>query len=115
MDKAKYGVLAAGALGIVGAFLPIMMGVSLIDMIGLDAVQGILTLAGYLVGLVVGIIGLSKPFTRPLAITATVFFALSFIKTLDAFSGEIGGKLLFIAALIGLVSSIMMIVKPEEG
>lgn len=115
MDKLKFGVLGAGALGVVAAFLPIVGGVSLFDLLGLAAGQVILTLAGYVIGLVLGVLALSKGFNRTFAIIATGGFALSFIKTLDAFGGEIGGKLLFVAAIVGLGCSIGLIVKPEES
>lgn len=115
MDKLKFGVLGAGALGVVAAFLPIVGGISLFDIMGAAAGQVILTLVGYVIGLVLGIISLSKGFNRTFAIIATVGFGLSFLKTLDAFGGEIGGKLLFVAAIVGLGCSIALILKPEEA
>ena len=114
MDKAKYGVLAGGILGIIGCFLPLIGGISLMAAISLVPAQVLLVAAGYIIGTVLGVVGLIGKFNRVFAIICTAGFALSTIKTLDAIQGQIGGKLLFVGAILGLVCSVIMIIKPEE-
>jgi len=75
--------------------------------------QGLPRFLGLVIGLVMGIMGLVGKMTRTYAIIAMVGFALSFVLMLDAIGGEIGGKLLWIGSVVGLVSAILCVVKPE--
>ena len=113
MDKMKFGVLGGGILGVVGSFLPIAMGISLFDLVTMVPGQGLPRFLGLVIGLVMGVLGLVGKMTRTYAIIAMIGFALSFVMMLDAIGGEIGGKLLWIGAVIGLVSSIACVIKPE--
>ncbi len=96
-------------------FLPLMGGMSLFDAFSLAPAQVLLTGAGFILGIVFGAMSLNKPLGRTFAIICAAGFALSTIKLLDAFSAGIGGKLMFIAAIIGLIASIAVIVKPGEA
>ena len=115
MDKAKYGVLAGGVIGIIGCFLPFYSGASVLALPGATAIS-LLVAAGYVVGVVLGVVGLIAKFTRVFAIICTAGFALSTIKLFQiaALKGQIGGKVLIIGAFLGLVCSILVIIKPEE-
>lgn len=120
MDKMKFVVLIAGIVGVIGLFLPfVAMGgqsASLLDIMGLAAGQVILTELGFILALVLGAMGVAGKFTRVFAIICTVGLALSTVKLLDAFGdGAIGAKLMFIAAVLGLLASIAAIVKPESA
>jgi len=120
LQNLKFGILGASIIGIIAAFLPFIAfgdeSISLFQVMGAPGAAGqvILTMAGFVIGLVLSIIALKNGFSRVFGIVATVGFALSFIKLLDAFGpGAIGAKLLFIGALVGLVLSIVKIVKPD--
>jgi hypothetical protein len=124
----KFGVLLFGLIGVVSMFLPmISMGDASFSM--WDARQGAAMnvyggLAGFVIALVAGAAGAAKPpFSKMHAIGAVVGFALALIllsdmkpwKIFEIFKGAIGAKLMGVAILGGLVTSIMALVKSEEA
>lgn len=85
--------------------------------------QVYVALIAFLVPALLGALALAtKQLARWQAIVATVFFLIAFapegvrkgLTGEDGVSTAIGGKLLFLAALIGLVASIVGIAKPEK-
>jgi hypothetical protein len=137
MKPLKIVIAVAAALGFIAVFLPYFSigdkSMSLWDFHNIKdphGTQGILNgpkqayVALVMFGVPAVLAGLAfaqKRLSRGLAIGATVFFLLSFavegvrkgISENQGVSTAIGGKLLFFAALIGLVGAIVGIVKPE--
>ena len=110
----KFGILLFGVLGIVGAFLPFMAGVSLFDMKGVPGAAGqvYLTMGVFVVGVVIGVLAL-KRLARWHGIVGALVFALGVVKNRGNMDGAIGAKLMLVAALGGLVCCIIAAVKPE--
>ena len=135
MKQLKPVILLAGLLGIIAAFLPYVSveGHSITywdfhTMPG-SAMLGILkgpkqvywALACFAVPAAMGAWALAGRLTRAHGIVSTVFFLAAFApegvhKGLTKFEGvstALGGKLLFIAAAVGLVAAVIAIAKPE--
>ena len=119
MKNLKFGLIVCGVLGVIGAFLPMMkMGDQSISLWSIKALvpgQVYLTLAGFIVGIVMGGLALKGPLKRWQSIVAAVGFALATLKLRGSFSGAIGAKVMVLAAAIGLVVAIVTIVKPEKA
>ena len=120
MPQLKFGILGLGVLGLIAIFLPLVsagdLSISLWDARKADAGQVYLTMSGFLVPAIIGGVSIAqKKLLRYHGIVATIFFALALIKVRDAYEGAIGGKLLFVAAILGLIVSIAAIAKPEEA
>lgn len=138
MKQLKFAIAGAGLLGIIAVFLPYfsMGGESMTywdvhklpasEMTGLlnGPKQVYLALACFAIPLVVGLIAIAtKQLQRWQAIAAAVFSLLALAPegVRKGLTGEgemhtaMGGKLLFIAALIGLVAAIVGIAKPEKA
>lgn len=138
MKQLKFAIAGAGALGIIAVFLPYfsMGGESMTywdvhkmeggEMLGLlnGPKQVYIALACFAVPLVLGLIAIAtKQLQRWQAIAAAVFSlaALAPAGVRKGLTGEegmstaIGGKLLFLAALIGLVAAIAGVAKPEKA
>jgi len=137
MKPLKIVIAVAAALGFIAVFLPYFSigdkSMSLWDLHNIKdphGTQGILNgpkqpyvaLVMFAVpALLAGLALAQKRLSRGLAIGATVFFLLAFavegvrkgISENQGVSTAIGGKLLFLAALVGLVGAIVGIVKPE--
>jgi predicted alpha/beta hydrolase len=120
----KFAVLACGVLGLIACFLPFAsfgdMKITFWDgHKGPDGVQTYLVMAGYALGAVMGAIGVAQGLKRPQAIAAAIGFAFVIFKFRGVLSemlkAAIGGKLLFVAAVAGLVVSVIAAAKPEEG
>ena len=86
--------------------------------------QVYVAIAGFLIPMIAGGLAMAgKRLGRGGAIIGAVGFLLAFategvrkgISSMEGVSTAIGGKLLFIAALVGLVASIAGIVKPEKA
>jgi hypothetical protein len=135
MKQLKPVILFAGLIGIIAAFLPYISieGHSMTywdfhKMPGSEFV-GILkgpkqvywALACFAVPAAMGAWALAGRLTRAHGIVSTVFFLAAFApegvrKGLlggDGISTAIGGKLLFLGALVGLVAAVIAIAKPE--
>lgn len=122
MKNLKFGLIVCGVLGVIGAFLPMVkMGsasISLWDLKGLPGGSGqvYLTLAGFVLGIAMGAAALKGPLKRWQSGVAAAGFALSTVKLRGSFGdGAIGAKLMFLAAIVGLVVAIVTIVKPEKA
>ena len=135
MKQLKPVILLAGVIGIIAAFLPYISveGHSITywdfhKMPG-SAFVGILkgpkqvywALACFAVPAAMGAWALAGRLTRAHGIVSTVFFLAAFAPegVRKGLLGEgevstaIGGKLLFVAALVGLVAAVIAIAKPE--
>lgn len=118
MKNLKFAILAAGLLGVISAFLPFISfgpeSISLWEVRELDGGLVYLTMAGFLIPAIMGLLAVIKgPQARWHAIVATVFFGLALIKVRDGFQGAIGAKLMVVCAAIGLLVAIASIAKPE--
>lgn len=126
MNNLKFGVLACGLLGIIGAFLPMVSAggesisfFSMKELIG--AGQVFMVLGGYAAGLAMGAMAAAKPpMQRWQGIVAALGFAFVMFKMRDGFmkfitDGAIGAKLMGISAIAGLVFAILCIAKPETA
>ena len=123
MKNLKFGVILFGALGLIACFIP-AEGVKFFDMAAINKGMVYGTLIGFALALVAGIMGAAKPpFGKPQAGMALVGFAVALTmmtdkhpwKVFDGFKGPLPAKLLVIAALGGLVVSILSLVKSEEA
>ncbi len=124
MKNIKFAVLACGLLGLIACFLPMIsmegMSISFWDAHKApDGVQVYLVMAGYALAAVMGAMGAAKGLKRPQAIAALVGFAFVVFKFrggfFDLLKAAIGAKLMFVAAVAGLVVSILAVAKPEDG
>jgi hypothetical protein len=117
----KFGVLLFGALGVIGLLV-----LGWTAMLEADKAQAILVMAGFVVPLVMGIMGVTKPpFQKWQAAVAAAGFALIFVKMrmwdilphiadVMKFFGA-GMLMVIIACVAGLIVSILAIVKSEEA
>jgi hypothetical protein len=126
VNNLKFGVLACGLLGIIGCFLPMQhFGDKSISFWDFKQLMGsgqiFMVMGGYAAGLVMGILAAAKPpMLRWQGIVAIVGFAFVVFKMRDGFMKmitdmAIGGKLMAIAALAGLVFSVLCVAKPETA
>ena len=124
MKNIKFAVLACGLLGLIACFLPMIsmegMSISFWDAHKApDGVQVYLVMAGYALAAAMGAMGAAKGLKRPQAIAALVGFAFVVFKFrggfFDLLKAAIGAKLMFVAAVAGVVVSALAIAKPEEG
>lgn len=135
MKNLKFVIIAAGVLGIVASFLPYIsegpFSLSFWDFHKMPAgnsgllngpKQVYVALACFAIPALLAATALAGKLQRALAGVAAVSFLLTFAlegvrKALTGADGvhtAIGGKLVFIAAAVGLVTSIVATVKPEE-
>ena len=124
MKNIKFAVLACGVLGLIACFLPMIsmegMSISFWDAHKApDGVQVYLVMAGYALAAAMGAMGAAKGLKRPQAIAALVGFAFVVFKFrggfFDLLKAAIGAKLMFVAAVAGVVVSVLAIAKPEDG
>lgn len=122
MKNLKVVILACGIAGLVSMFLPIASGApSMFSMLlEFDKLQLILMLAAFGVPTAVCAMGLAKPPAQAWhGIAAAAGFGLAAVKMRIWSSishiadAPLSGKLMLIATVVGLVVSIMAVVKPE--
>ncbi len=118
MKQLKFAILGAGLLGLIGVFLPMVssgkLSFSLWDVRKLAAGQVYLTMVAFIIPIAMGGMAAAKnKMLRWQSIVAAVGFALALVKVRDAFGGAIGGKVMVIAAAVGLAAAIASIAKPE--
>jgi hypothetical protein len=135
MKQTKFILIAAGVIGVVACFLPYVsaMGHSMsywdFHKMPESAMRGLLNgpkqvyvaMVGFAITAVMGVLGMSK-LLRWQAIVGVVgcLVALACEGVRKGLTGEhgvstaIGGKLLFIAALLGIVGGILGAAKPEN-
>ena len=135
MKHTKFVIIAAGVLGIVACFLPYIsegpISLSMWDFREMPAgntglingpKQVYLALGLFAIPALLAATALAGRLQRTLAGIALGSFALTFALELvrKGMTGEggvstaLGGKLVFLAALVGFVSSLVAVVKPEE-
>jgi hypothetical protein len=119
----KFAVLACGLLGLVACFLPLASfdGLKITFWDGrknADGIQTYLVMAGYALSAVMGAMGVARGLKRPQSIAAAIGFGFVLLKFRGVFSellhSAIGGKLLFIAAVAGLIVSVIAAVMATE-
>ena len=137
MKQLKIALAATGILGIIAVFLPYISieGHSMTfwdfhkipasDFVGLlkGPKQVYVALVCFAVPLAMGLWALAGRLTRAHGIVSSVFFLAAFgpegvrkgLLGGDGISTAIGGKLLFVAALVALVGGIIGAVKPEKA
>jgi hypothetical protein len=118
----KLGVLVFAALGLVILLSEFEMFKALITHPFMAGGFGLMVVGGFVLALVMGIMGLTKPpFKQPQAVVALVGFALPAIKLkvweaiihIGATVKDVKGLLLVIAIVGGIVVSAMAAAKPE--
>jgi hypothetical protein len=135
MKNLKFAIVAAGVLGVVACFLPYVsegpLSLSIWDFRKMPAgnsgllngpSQAYIALALFAIPALLAATALASKLQRALAVIAASSFGLSFTLELvrKGLTGEgpvstaLGGKLLFIAAAVGLVTSIAAAAKPEQ-
>ena len=127
MKNLKFGILAFGVLGLVACFLPFIplgkASMSFFDARKLDSGPIYLTMGGFALATAMGGMGL-KRLLKWQAGLAAAGFALVIYK-LNSFNsrvgivelfkdGALGAKLMIIAAIAGVVISILAVVKGAE-
>ena len=122
MNNLKFGVLACGAIGLIGCFLPMVSGApsffAMRELMG--AAQVFMVMGGFAVAAAMGAMGAAKGMQRWQSIVAIIGFAFVVFKMRDGFlrlitDGGIGAKLMGIGAAAGLVFAILTAVKPEPA
>ena len=115
MKNLKFGVLAFGALGLIGLLMSdVMSGFKH------DAANTIMVLLGFGVPAAMGAMGLKKPFARWMGGVALAFFALACIKLrsweMIKFMSllPMGLKLAVISSLAGAVVAAITVAVPED-
>lgn len=135
MKQTKFVIIAAGVLGIIACFLPYVsegpISMSLWDFHKFPAgnsglvngpKQVYIALGAFAIPALLAATALASKLQRALAGIGAVSFLATFALELvrkgmtgdHGVSTAIGGKLLFLSALVGLVASIVAVVKPEE-
>ena len=135
MKQTKLVIIVAGILGIIAAFLPYIsegpFSLSYWDFHKMPAgnsgllngpKQVYVALALFAVPALLAATALASRLQRALAAVAGISFLLTFslegvrkgLMGAEGVSTAIGGKLLFVAAIVGLVSSLVAVVKPES-
>jgi hypothetical protein len=120
MKELKFAIAGLAVLGLISVFLPLVsvgdQSISLWDVRELDAGQVYLILGGFLVPLVMAGLAIAQgAMIKWQASVAAAGFALAALKARDGFEGAIGGKLMLIAAALGLVAAIVAIVKGDKA
>jgi hypothetical protein len=127
VNNLKFGVLACGLIGLIACFLPfVSFGDQSFSFFKMreapgGASQVFMTMAGYVLALVMGAMAAAKPpMQRWQGIVAALGFLWVCFKMRDGFmklitDGAIGAKLMAISALAGLVVSILCVAKPETA
>ena len=135
MKQTKFVIIAAGILGVVACFLPYFsegpISVSMWDFREMPAgttglingpKQVYIALGLFAIPALLAATALASRLQRALAGIAAGSFLLAFTLELvrKGMTGEgpihtaLGGKLVFLAALVGLVASVVAVAKPEE-
>jgi hypothetical protein len=135
MKQTKFVIIAAGILGVIASFLPYVsegpLSLSLWQIREFPAgnsgllngpKQVYVALALFAIPALLAATALASRLQRALAGVAAVSFLLTFaleavrkgLTGEGAVSTAIGGKLLFLSALVGLVAAIVALAKPEE-
>jgi hypothetical protein len=135
MKQTKFVIAAAGVLGIVALFLPYVsegaFSLSMWDFRKMpEGNQGLINgpkqvyvaLALFAIPALLAATAFASKLQRALAGVAAGAFGLTFALELvrkgmtgaEGMSTALGGKLVFLAALVGLVASIAAVAKPEE-
>ncbi|MBI4955999.1 MAG: hypothetical protein HY908_28525 [Myxococcales bacterium] len=119
MKAVKFGVLAAGIVGLVACLvLPLVsmggMSVTLLSMFSLIPVHALMVIGGFGLAIAAGGISLGTGFTRPLAGMAAAGFALNAWKLLPFGDGGAGAWIGWLAAIGGLGLAGLGLAKPEE-
>ncbi|HUS27182.1 MAG TPA: hypothetical protein VMZ53_01700 [Kofleriaceae bacterium] len=136
MKQTKFILIAAGVIGVLACFLPYIKEGSLsmsywdFHKLPKGMAQGLLNgpqqvyvaMVGFLITAVMGVLGM-KQLLRWQAIVAIVgcLVALACEGVRKGLSGDhgvstaIGGKLLFVAAVLGIVGGIIGLAKPDKG
>jgi hypothetical protein len=122
MDGLKFGVVLSGLVGLVACFLPLGAGVDSFWSMRVHApAEAQMTVVAYATGLVVPAIALVKPpILRWQALVSAMAFLFVLIKlraVLGTFlvDGSIGAKLMVVAPILGLVFSILCLLKPATA
>jgi uncharacterized membrane protein len=135
MKQTKFVIIAAGVLGIIACFLPYIsegpLSMSMWDFRQMPGgnsglingpKQVYIALAMFAIPALLAATALASRLQRALAGVAAVSFLATFALELvrKGMTGEgpvstaIGGKLVFVAALVGFVASVVAVAKPEE-
>lgn len=135
MKQTKFVIIAAGVLGIIALFLPYIsegpLSLSMWDFRKLPSgnsglingpKQVYVALVAFAIPALLAATALASKLQRALAGVAAVSFLATFALELvrkgmtgaQGVSTAIGGKLVFLAALVGLIASIVAVAKPEE-
>ncbi len=126
MSKLKFAVIACGLLGLIATFLPMQtFGDKSVSFWSMKELYGpshvYMIMAGFAAALVMGILAAAKPpMQRSQAIVSAVGCAFVLFKLRELLStmlkdGAIGAKLMVVAAIAGLVVSILCVAKPETA
>ncbi|HWU89968.1 MAG TPA: hypothetical protein VN253_22050 [Kofleriaceae bacterium] len=120
MRNLKLGVLAAGLLGLVGAFLPLSHDLSWwARRDGPDGAGVFFVLGAFAVALGMGALSLAHGLQRWIALVALIGFGFVILKFrigfFELFTSQLGGQLIGVAAAAGLVLAALAAWRPEPA
>ena len=120
MRNLKYGVLAAGLLGLVGVFLPLSRDLSWWQRReGPDTVGVFFVIGAFALALGMGALGLSRGLQRWIALVALICFAFVILKFrlafFELFTSQAGGLLIGVAAAAGFACTALAAWRPEPA
>lgn len=120
MEKLKFGVLAAGVVGLAGSFLPLTSDVSWwARRAGPDGIGVYFVIAAFAVAIVTASLAIRQGFQRWLALIALIGFAFVILKFrtqfFDLFTSQVGGQLIGVAAALGAICAGLAAWRPEPA
>ena len=120
MRNLKIGVLAAAALGIAGAFLPLSGGLSWWGRrAGPDPASVYFVIGAFAVALGMGVFALANGLQRWVSLVALIGFAFVVLKFrlefFSLFTNQVGGLLIGAGAALGVVCAALGAWRPESA
>ena len=120
MRNLKLGVLAAGLVGLVGAFLPLSGDLSWwARRDGPDGAGVFFVIGAFVVALGMGALGLAQGFQRWIALVALIGFAFVILKFrlgfFELFTSQLGGQMIGVGAAAGLLLAAFAAWRPEPA
>lgn len=120
MKELKLAIAGLGVLGIIGIFLPMGeiagQSISYWKVREFDGGNFWMVVAGFVVPIAMAGMAIAQgAMVRWQAGVAAAGFALAALKLREAFEAGLGGKVMLIAAVLGLVAAIVAIVKTEKA
>jgi hypothetical protein len=120
MRNVKLGVVAAGLVGVIGAFLPLTNGLSWwARRDGPDGAGVFFVIGAFVVGLGMGALGIAQGLQRWIALVALIGFTFVILKFrlgfFDLFTSQVGGQMIGVGAAAGVLLTALAAWRPEPA